>query len=90
MTEQSEDETNTGQIEISFREQYLPLEPLFCFDLMTQFIDRCIEDGKDPTPFRHAAIYIACGCSVDGKSNAPAATGGRSMPSLKNQDPFAL
>jgi hypothetical protein len=70
--------------------QHKPADRFIAFDLMIQFIDRCIADGKDPTPFRNAAIYIACGCSVDGKSNAPAATGGRSMPSLNYLNPWAL
>lgn len=65
-----------------------PTDQFVCFDLMLQFIERCIEDKKDPTPYRETAIYIACGCSVDGKSNSPSASGGRSMPSMDRYNPF--
>jgi hypothetical protein len=58
------------------------------FDLMLQFVERCIEDGKDPQTFRNAAIFLACRCSVNGKSMAPAAPGGRSMPSLNYLNPW--
>jgi hypothetical protein len=65
-----------------------PAEWVVAWELMLQFIDRCIEDGKDATSFRNAVTYIACGCSVDGKSNAPAASGGRWMPSLNVSGKF--
>lgn len=77
------------QIQIQHEDQELhqwigsqPNQNFVAFDIMIQFIERCIEDGKDPTPFREAAIYIATGCSVDGKSNAPTASGSRYMPSI--------
>jgi hypothetical protein len=50
---------------------------VIAFELMIQFIERCREDGKNPFPYQNAAIHIACGCSIDGKSNAPTADGGR-------------
>jgi hypothetical protein len=48
-----------------------PPKDVIAFELMVQFVERCLEDARDPTPFRQAAIHIACGCSVEGKSNAP-------------------
>lgn len=56
--------------------QHKPQDSVICFDLLIQFVDRCKKDNKDATLFRNAATYIACGCSVDGKSNSPAYTPG--------------
>lgn len=81
-----------AQQEQEIREYFLhkPVDCFASFDLLLQFIERCIEDGKDAALFRNAATYIACGCSVDGKSNAPTATGGRGMPSIDRFNPFSI
>ena len=65
-----------------------PSRSVVAYELMVQFAERCREDGKDAGPFQRAATYIACGCSIDGESNSPTASGGRWMPSL-NRGNFA-
>jgi hypothetical protein len=64
-------------IELYLDIQHSLSSSVIAFELMIQFIERCIEDKKDPTLFRNAVSYIACGCSMDGKSNAPASDGAR-------------